>query len=399
MLRKARDVAVEPIRRIERTHKDFQYKMRLAKLAQDELLIKYSTTGLLAKQYRGEYFNRMDVIVRYLAIEHYFGYNNYGFALYRKMQWRRVNRNTEQSFRWFIQSVEENGLNGNSPIEVDWELNLQDGSHRLALALYFGIHEVPLKIASERMDVDYGLQWFRANGFSEREVTLIRDKQIELFARYGLPYLVSEELRRLHAAIMDILRSEKQDFGRGELYQSCEDLGLSGQRPTRLRFERYGLGELLNGSLRVLDIGCNCGFLSLLCAKYARQVDGIDVNESMIRIAELTRQFLGVSKCDFFNASFSEFIPDDQYDVVLSLAVHHWIGMPMKVYGERLYQILKPGGFLVFESQDLNTVDQDFQTKLDALVGIGFRELRSGILCDDGRVMRKYVVLQKENQC
>ena len=155
------------------------------------LNLYYVLPVLLSKQFRKDSFNRMDIIVRYLYIENFFGKNNYGFNLYRKMQKKRVNKNdTSINFEELIKSYESSGHKNDSPIILDQNLQLIDGSHRLACSLYFNINSVPIKIHLSNKPVFYGLNWFQANGFSQREINLINIKKEELFRRLGLFFVV-----------------------------------------------------------------------------------------------------------------------------------------------------------------------------------------------------------------
>ena len=38
-----------------------------------------TTNDLFLSQYKDDYFNAVDIVVKYLAIENYYGLNNYGF--------------------------------------------------------------------------------------------------------------------------------------------------------------------------------------------------------------------------------------------------------------------------------------------------------------------------------
>ena len=91
-----------------------------------------------------EGFNRYDMIVRLLAIENYYGKNEYGFNLYRKMQAARIGIDSVEPavfrFRKLIESYENNGYDSSSEIELDSCLHLYDGSHRMAMALYYNYY-------------------------------------------------------------------------------------------------------------------------------------------------------------------------------------------------------------------------------------------------------------------
>jgi len=80
--------------------------------------------------------------------------------------------------------------------------------------------------------------------------------------------------------------------------------------------------------------------------------------------------------------------------MIYSFAVHHWIGMDIKDYFRKLQLLLNPGGKVVFESQNLETVDSDFDEKVAKIEKEGFRILESGDLKDDGVIHRKFVIFE-----
>lgn len=129
-------------------------------------------------------FNRLDMIVRYLAIEEYYGKNNFGFQLYRKMQGKRINLSyvdeSEEKFRKLILSWETKGYDKQSGISLDSRLLLIDGSHRMALALYHGYNKISCKIYKRKVNYLYGVDWFVENGFTNDEIEKILSKEKEI---------------------------------------------------------------------------------------------------------------------------------------------------------------------------------------------------------------------------
>lgn len=117
--------------------------------------------------------NISDVVIRYLAIENYYKKNTNGFDLYNEMMEKRVaNREKLKGrndgglrFKNLIMSFEKNGFDNNYPIQLNKYFLLGEGSHRLALALYFNIKEVPICFV-DQLDiiVDYSTTWFENNG-------------------------------------------------------------------------------------------------------------------------------------------------------------------------------------------------------------------------------------------
>jgi hypothetical protein len=85
-----------------------------------------------------------------------------------------------ESFKKLIKSYEENGYNTASEIELNRNLTLLDGSHRMALALYYKINVISCKIRPYSIPVKYDLEWFIKNGFSLTELAILRDTYISI---------------------------------------------------------------------------------------------------------------------------------------------------------------------------------------------------------------------------
>ena len=163
-------------------------KLKYSKNADTDLLIMQDTSKILAKQMKNGKFNRHDIVVRYLAIEQYYGKNNIGFDLYNKMQKMRIGKNgdTTQKVVLLAKSIELFGFCNQSPIIVDKNQKLIDGSHRFASALYFNIDAIPLKRFRFRKNIEYGIKWFEENKFDEPEIKLILNKTDEIFLDKGI---------------------------------------------------------------------------------------------------------------------------------------------------------------------------------------------------------------------
>ena len=103
-----------------------------------------------------------------------------------------------------------------------------------------------------------------------------------------------------------ILLSQKQQFGRGDFYQSFNQLNIRGQRPTNYRIEKYNLSKYIDKNKTILDIGNNVGFFDLTIANKVKSITGIEYNESLSFIANLTKKFLDVKNVNFINGDFNK---------------------------------------------------------------------------------------------
>lgn len=158
-----------------------------------------STKELISKQFRDGIFNRMDIVVRYLAFEELHGLNNYGIGLYKKMQELRAVEQQKKSrgvepvltnpevLYELSESMREKGHI--EPLVVDQDFHLLDGSHRLACDLFLGIDKIPVKIEFTDYPVYYSKKWFE-NKFTREELKLIQAKKDEIFLKMGLYFTV-----------------------------------------------------------------------------------------------------------------------------------------------------------------------------------------------------------------
>ncbi len=155
--------------------------------------------AFLLQEIGEEGFNRYDIIVRILAIEEHYNKNSVGFDLYNKMQKLRFeqkptikeakNKDSLQKFMELIHSVEKNGyLSSKYPIELNYNGRLQNGSHRLALALYNNVQYVICDDIVDSYDfyqqVQYGLSWF-VERFTIKECNFIVQRMRKLFYERG----------------------------------------------------------------------------------------------------------------------------------------------------------------------------------------------------------------------
>lgn len=152
-------------------------------------IINIPTSDLFLAQFKDGKFNAVDVIVKYLAIENYYGKNCNGFNLYNKMQNKRVKENWNDRFISLIKSVEKKGFKDDSYIETDLNYSIHDGAHRLALALYFGIDNLNVKVFNtELYRRDYDISWFENNDFSKEELIQIEEQLKLLIKKLNDPY-------------------------------------------------------------------------------------------------------------------------------------------------------------------------------------------------------------------
>lgn len=153
-------------------------------------------------------------------------------------------------------------------------------------------------------------------------------------------------------------------------YQGFEEIKIDGWRPSEKRFERYNIEKYLSKSKSALDIGCNCGFFTIVVSRYVKDIDGVEINPYMVDIANDTKEFLDVQNTVFVTSSFENYHTDKKYDVIFSLANDETIDGNTKFtfaeYMKKIEQYLTDDGFVMFETVSPDTyAPKLFQPKLD----------------------------------
>lgn len=109
----------------------------------------------------------------------------------------------------------------------------------------------------------------------------------------------------------------------------------------------YGKGLLefvpRNDNQNILDLGCGTGVLTAKLADLGEKVIGVDSSENMIRKAYRQYPDIEFKVCDALALPFS-----DEFDVVFSNAVFHWINDHNALLCN-IHKVLKKNGLLVCE--------------------------------------------------
>lgn len=133
-------------------------------------------------------------------------------------------------------------------------------------------------------------------------------------------------------------KNSRYEFWQGEKYDKNNRL----QTELALRIlDKYKL----MGNERILDVGSGSGKVTAEIAKRVPQgqVIGIDPSENMIEYAQLHYQ---MSNLRFVLASAENFSFSEQFDVITSFTVFHWIEEQENAL-ENCYKHLKKGGLFI----------------------------------------------------
>ncbi len=183
------------------------------------------------------------------------------------------------------------------------------------------------------------------------------------------------DLLRMHRAVNDELIRQRRNYPhfiyeQGYLYQAFHSIGIFGSRSTETRFVDYGLADLIHAGDRILDIGCNCGFMLIHTAyRTGCTGDGIDINPHMINIGKHVAEFLGLTdKVNLYAERFQDFRPVGKYNVIFSFA-SHWtddeqLRPDFDEYLKQIHSLLAPGGVLVFESHTADIDNPEFDNQM-----------------------------------
>lgn len=228
--------------------------------------------------------------------------------------------------------------------------------------------------------------------FIKRLVALFYRGLIAPTTKGGVPFVPFSQ-HRFAAKIWWEFLIKSQKFGGFTLYQSFPPLNLPGLRDTEMRLRTYKFDEYVQAGSSILDIGSNMGFISNLLATKGHQLRGVEFNPRLHLIATQLSEHLEIKNVAFENASFPEWTTTQQFDVILALAVHKWVGMPIEAFVTKVSSHLSAGGVVFFESNNYARVASDFDAETEAFVTAGYTTLHSAVFDDDCK--RKIVVLRK----
>ena len=186
------------------------------------------------------------------------------------------------------------------------------------------------------------------------------------------------ELEELHLKLKAHLKNQNEKWEhfiyskQDGFYQGLDKINIKGSRSTEKRFNEYNIGSLFSKNKNVLDIGSNCGFVSLYTSEFVKSVTGVEINPFLVKISNDTKEFLNIQNVKFVCSTFEEYKTGEKFDIVYSFANDSTIDdnttFNFEEYVQKISFLLSSGGLLIFESQALDVlVPNAFQLKLEIL--------------------------------
>lgn len=111
-----------------------------------------------------------------------------------------------------------------------------------------------------------------------------------------------------------------------------------------LEYAYYLLGNVLNKT--VLDLGCGAGENSVLLARRAAKVVGLDISPDLVEIAQRRAQVHGQTVQFIVTSAYATGLPGESVDVVFGEAILHHLDLELAA--NEIRRILRPGGYAIF---------------------------------------------------
>ena len=116
--------------------------------------------------------------------------------------------------------------------------------------------------------------------------------------------------------------------------------------------------------LRILEVGCGPGFMSIIAARLGHEVRAVDGSSGMVEIARRNmqhyRQTVEICQEDGVTLPLEQ---EQSYDVILSRDVVWTLYDPEKAF-RRWKDVLKPGGKIIYFDGDYRTTEPTLKNKI-----------------------------------
>jgi arsenite methyltransferase len=141
-----------------------------------------------------------------------------------------------------------------------------------------------------------------------------------------------------------------------------------------LAFERkiVATREQMDREHVILDVGCGTGSLALLLSPHAKHVHGLDISGEMVRIARKKATERNAQNVTFHIGDFDSKVPfaKASLDGICAYSLLHLLQDPAEAL-ERIYSLLRPGGFFVASTVCLKESRVPYRPLLKAMRWLG----------------------------
>lgn len=181
----------------------FRRKVKLGTLVDRELELQYPTAKLLAKQYDGETFTRMDLVVRLLAADALQTGDDVPAV---------VSEFADKTGSTLRTNIEQNlERRGDEPVAVGYDSSILDAD-ALACGLARTPESVPVTIQSGTTQGACSREWFESAGFSVDQRQQIETRFAELLYQSNalFPFMLWPPAQQYREEILSKLQAEKR---------------------------------------------------------------------------------------------------------------------------------------------------------------------------------------------
>jgi len=115
--------------------------------------------------------------------------------------------------------------------------------------------------------------------------------------------------------------------------------------------ERFLHDAGISSGMRVLDIGCGMGDVTMIAAQFvgpAGHVTSIDLDQASIETAQRRAAAFGFENTSFGRADIATYTPSTPFDAIIGRLVLQFLPDPIAII-KRLHGMLRPGGILALQ--------------------------------------------------